>query len=88
MTPPWLTRLRRLILGEPSNECVLRTAATRAVAELWLNLLADHGVPARVASALPANFMGDGIQHRLIVRSNDAEEAEAILRAYWDSACP
>lgn len=88
MTPPWLTRLRRLILGEPSNECVLRTADTRAVADLWVNLLANHGIPGRAVPALPASFMGDGMQHRLIVRSQDAVEAEAILRAYWDSACP
>ena len=88
MIPSWLIRLRRLLLGEPSSECVLRTAPTRAVAELWVNLLGDHGVPARAVPALPASFMGDGIQHRLIVRAEHADEAERILRALWDAARP
>ena len=88
MAPPWLIRLRRLLLGDPSSECVLRTAPTRAVAEMWVNLLGDHGVPARAAPALPASFMGDGVQHRLIVRAEHAEEAERILRALWDAARP
>ena len=82
----WLTRLRRRLLGEPSSERVIRTAPTRAVANLWVNLLGDHGVPARAAPALPASFMGDGIQHSLIVRAEHADEAERILRALWDDA--
>ena len=81
-------RLRRRLFGEPSDECVVRTAPTRAVAELWVNLLGEHGVPARAAPALPASFMGDGIQHRLIVRAEQADEAEQILRALWDAARP
>lgn len=88
MALPWLVRLRRLLLGEPSNECTIRTAPTRAVAEVWINLLGDHGVLARAVPALPASFMGDGIQHRLIVRTEDAEEAERILCALWDAARP
>ena len=51
-----------------------------------MNLLGDHGVPARAAPALPASFMGDGIQHSLIVRAEHADEAERILRALWDDA--
>lgn len=88
MNRPWLARLRRLVLGEPSGEQVIRTAPTRAVADLWVNLLADHGIPARAVPALPTSFMGDGMQHRLIVRSEDAVEAERILRALWDATRP
>ena len=88
MAPPWLTRLRRLLLGESSRERVIRTAPTRAVAELWVNLLGDHGIPARAVPPLPASFMGDGMQHRLIVRAEHADEAERILRALWDAARP
>ena len=86
MALPWLVRLRRLLLGEPSNECTIRTAPTRAVAEIWINLLGDHGIPARAVPALPASFMGDAIQHRLIVRTEDVDEAERILQALWDAA--
>lgn len=53
-----------------------------------MNVLGDHGVPARAVPALPASFMGDGMQHRLIVRSEHADEAERILRALWDAARP
>lgn len=88
MTPSWLTRLRSVLLGEPSSECVLRTAPTRAVAELWVNLLGDHGIPARAVPALPSSFMGDGMQHRLIVRGEQVDEAERILRALWDATRP
>lgn len=86
MISAWLLRLRRLVLGEPSDECVIRTAPIRAVAELWVNLLSDHDVPARSIPALPASFMGDGMQHRLVVRAEHAEEAERILRALWDAS--
>ena len=88
MAPSWLLRLRRLLLGAPSDERTIRTAPTRAVAEIWINLLGDHGVPARAVPALPASFMGDGMQHKLIVRTEDIEEAERILRALWDAARP
>ncbi len=88
MTPSWLTRLRHALLGEPSSECLLRTAPTRAVAELWVNLLGDHGIPARAVPALPSSFMGDGMQHRVIVRSEHVDEAERILRALWDATRP
>lgn len=88
MVPAWLIRLRRLLLGEPSDERVIRTAPTRAVAELWVNLLGDHGVPARAVPALPASFMGDGMQHRLIVRAEHADEAQRILCAFWDVPHP
>lgn len=88
MAPSWLLRLRRLLLGEPSDERVIRTAPTRAVAELWVNLLGDHGIPARAVPALPASFMGDGMQHRLIVHAKQADEAERILRALWDATAP
>lgn len=84
----WLSRLRRLVFGEPSGECVLRTAPTRAVAELWVNLLGDHGIPARAVPPLPSSFMGDGMQHCLIVRAEHADEAERILRALWDAVRP
>lgn len=88
MALSWLIRLRRLVLGEPSDERTLRTAPTRAVAEIWINLLGDHGIPARAVPALPASFMGDGIQHNLIVRGEDVAEAERILAALWDAARP
>lgn len=88
MAQSWLARLRRLLLGEPSDERTIRTAPTRAVAEIWINLLGDHGIPARAMPALPASFMGDGIQHNLIVRTEDEEEAERILQALWDAARP
>ena len=78
--------MRRLLLGEPSNERAIRTAPTRAVAEIWVSLLSDHGLPARAVPTLPTGFMGDGVQHRLIVRAEDAEEAERILRVLWDAA--
>jgi hypothetical protein len=55
---------------------------------LWVNLLGDHGIPARAEPPLPASFMGDGMQHRLIVRAQHADEAEEILRALWDSTAP
>lgn len=84
----WLVRLRRLVLGKPSGELVLRTAPTRVVAELWVSLLGDHGIPARAVPALPASFMGDGMQHRVIVRGEHADEAERILRALWDATRP
>ena len=84
----WLFRLRRFIFGEPSSESVIRTASSRTVAELWVNLLHDHGIPARAVPPLPASFMGDGMQHRLIVRTEHAEEAERILRTLWDAARP
>ena len=88
MALTWLIRLRRALLGEPSTERVLRTAPTRAVAELWVNLLGDHGIPARAVPALPSSFMGDGMQHRLIVRGEHVHEAERILRALWDATRP
>lgn len=88
MALPWLKRLRVALLGEPSSERVVRTAPTRAVAELWVNLLGDHGIPARAVPALPSSFMGDGMQHRLIVRSEHVDEAERILRALWDATRP
>lgn len=88
MALPWLVRLRRLLLGEPSDERTIRTAPTRAVAEIWISLLGDHGIPARAVPALPASFMGDGIQHKLIVRTGDVAEAERILQALWDAARP
>ena len=84
----WLVRLRRLVLGEPSGERTVRTAPTRAVAELWVSMLDDHGIPARAVPALPTSFMGDGMQHRLIVRTEHAEEAERILRELWDATQP
>lgn len=84
----WLASLRRLVLGEPSGDRVIRTAPTRAIAELWVSLLGDHGIPARAVPPLPTSFMGDGMQHRLIVRAEHAEEAERILRALWDSTHP
>ncbi len=85
---PWLVLLRRLVLGDPAGEQVIRTAPTRAVAELWVSLLGDHGIPARAVPPLPTSFMGDGMQHRLIVRAEHAEEAERILRALWDATRP
>ncbi len=84
----WLAFARRLVLGEPSGDQVIRTAPTRAIAELWVSLLGDHGIPARAVPPLPTSFMGDGMQHRLIVRAEHAEEAERILRALWDATHP
>lgn len=81
----WLVFVRRLVLGEPAGERVIRTAPTRAIAELWVSLLGDHGIPARAVPPLPSSFMGDGMQHRLIVRAEHADEAEHILRALWDA---
>ncbi len=84
----WLASLHRLVFGEPAGDRVIRTAPTRAIAELWVSLLGDHGIPARAVPPLPTSFMGDGMQHRLIVRAEHAEEAERILRALWDATHP
>jgi Flp pilus assembly secretin CpaC len=64
-------------------EVVLRSTPSYSIAALWINVLGDHGIPARSASDLASSFMGDGVEHRVIVRADQAEEATRVLAAFW-----
>ncbi len=65
------------------DEAILRSTPSYSIAALWVNVLADHGIPARCASDLASSFMGDGVDHRVIVRADQAEEATQVLAALW-----
>lgn len=64
-------------------EAVLRVAPTYSIAVHWVSILDEHGIAARCASDPVSSFMGDSINHRVIVRSDRAAEAARVLDALW-----
>lgn len=79
-----IASIRKVMLGVSDFESFVRTAESRSIADLWVGLLFDHDIPARVTSQLSSTFMGDGMAHDIFVREVDAEKAKRILAAYWD----
>jgi len=75
--------IRQAIFGSPRFESRVRTAESRSIADLWVALLIDHGIPARCTAQLSSGFMGDGMPHDILVREVDLQEATRILTAYW-----
>jgi hypothetical protein len=79
-----IASIRKVMVGDSWFESLVRTAESRSIAVLWVSLLFDHDIPARVTSQLSSAFMGDGMAHGIFVREVDAQEAKRILAAYWD----
>ena len=79
-----IASIRKLVFGPSRFEGHVRTGESRAIADLWVSLLMDHGIPARCTAQLSSGFMGDGMAHDILVREGDLEEAKRILAAYWD----
>ena len=79
-----ITSIRQWVFGASRFESCVRTAESRSIADLWVDLLVDHGIPARCTAQLSSGFMGDGMAHDILVREVDREEAKRILAAYWE----
>ncbi len=78
--------LRALRREPASPESIVRTTLSAPIAAHRVEILGQHGIPARSASDPSSTFMGDGTLHRLIVLTRHAADAQRILNALWDAA--